>query len=592
MNTHSPSSSTLGWGSRNPLANAKKAIAKVFSDAGYPIEEADITLPDLQHGDLAVGCFRLAKTLGQSPAAVAIAAAEKISNTLSGEYLLSIEATGPYCNIRLRRSTLAGQTLLAIEKGKAAYGNASTDEPQKIVLEYVSPNTNKPLHLGHLRNALLGASMAYLLERLGNKVIKTEIINDRGVHIMKSQIGYERWGKGETPESTNTKPDAFVVKWYVQFEKALKDNVALTDEAQQMLQAWEANNVEVRKTWQQLRTWALAGHNQTYQRLGITFDEQEFESEIYEEGRSIVLDALEKGLVQKLEDGAIAIDLTDEGLEQKVLQRANGTTLYITQDMALAKHRLEKHHPKTLLYVVGQEQDYQFCILFAILRRLNLAPAVALEHLSYKLVYLPEGKMKSREGTVVDIDDILASLHELAKAEISKRDSDLTPNELTVRSEKIALAAAKYYFLKVRRTSDIHFNPEASISFTGDTGPYLLYTVARINSVQKKAAAEGIVLQQISQDGLMVTDIEWPLVLAMARWSDVVQSAAQTRDPSLVADYAMQLGRAINDIYEKEPIIKAENIEEKSWRLTLLLSAKQVLENALATLGIETLETM
>lgn len=573
----------------HPLAEARQAVVTAFVEAGYPITEADIVLPELQHGDVAVGCFRLGKTLGQAPAVIAAAAAEKISTSLPNERILSITAVGPYCNIRLLRDTLAEQTLRIIEEQTTSYGNVSSDTPQKIILEYVSPNTNKPLHLGHLRNALLGASVANLLEALGHKVIKTKIINDRGVHIMKSQIGYERWGNGETPESTNTKPDAFVVKWYVQFEKELQNNAALAGDAQALLQRWEAQDPDVRATWQQLRSWALAGHEQTYQRLGIHFDEQEFESEIFEEGRTIVLEALARGLVKKLEDGAIVIDLHKEGLKEKVLQRANGTTLYITQDMALAKRRIKKHHPDALVYVVGQEQDHQFKILFAILRRLNLVSHISLEHLSYKLVYLPEGKMKSREGTVVDTDEVLDHLKTLAQEEISKRDPELDASKVSERAEKIALAAAKYYFLKVRRTSDIHFDPKASLNFTGDTGPYLLYTVARINSVQKKAATEKITPKN---EAIHITEVQWPLLLTLARWSDVVKTATEQREPSLVADYAMTLARAMNDMYEKEPVIKAEHPEEQSWRLGLLLNAKQVLENVLRVLGIETIATM
>src|SRR3989338_3518380 len=482
----------------SPHAQTIQEIVRAFKEGSkLEIAPTDIVMSEHNHGDFAVACFKFARNSGRAAEAVAEATAIAINEWLehnADSLLQKLTIVGPYINIALKQKFFSEIVTRAVKNTPATYGNGNLGQGQRVVLEYVSPNTNKPLHLGHLRNAALGWSIAKLLEAVGYEVIKTVIVNDRGIHIMKSVLAYKKWSEfwngqrivHETPTIVKMKPDAFVGKYYVLYSTKAKENTALEEEARELLRRWEANDKTVRSLWKKMNSWALKGHDKTYKRIGVRFDKMYFESDVYEEGRQIVLEALAKGELKKHEDGAVAIDLSTEKLGDKILLRADGTTVYITQDLALAKRRLNDFHPDLLLYVVGQEQDYQFRILFTTLERLGIAEQSKLKHVSHHLVSLPEGRMKSREGRVINADDLLDELTSLAIQEIKKRHPKLAQSEIRRRAEIIALAAAKYYLLKSRLDSKTNFDPKQSTPFPGRTGPFFLSPYARVSSIFKK----------------------------------------------------------------------------------------------------------
>lgn len=567
-------------------------IAALLESVGFPAAAEDFVIPEPAHGDLALPCFRMAPAVKLGPAQAAEAAATAV-NALPADtkqILDRAEAAGPYLNFRFHRPNMASVVVADI-----ASTTPKKHDGQTIVLEYVSPNTNKPLHVGHLRNAFIGWSLAEVLGAEGARVVRTQIVNDRGIHIMKSLLAYQKWGNGETPESTGLKGDHLVGKYYVRFSTEAKESPALEEEAQELLRRWEAGDAEIRRQWEQLNTWAESGQRATAARIGIAFDREDFESDIYEHGKDIILQALGKGLLRRRKDGAVTIALgdgtaTDEQAE-KVLLRPDGTSVYITQDLALAKKRMADINPDRMLYVVGQEQDYHFNVLFEVLGKLNIVDTSKLSHVSYHWVFLPEGRMKSREGTVVDADNLLDELHALAADEVRSRATDISDSDIARRAEKIALAAAKYFLLRVRPNSDIKFNPKESIAFTGDTGPYLLYTYARAQSIFRKAEVAPRDMLTSIVVAPEVSDAEWRLVLLASRLPMVRDDAARELNPSLLADYAYTFARAMNDFYESEQVLTAPE-PVRSWRLKLLAAASVVLSESLGLLGIETLDEM
>jgi arginyl-tRNA synthetase len=593
----------------NPhLAAVYELLQALAERAQLAVKPEEVSVPEPTHGDLAIPCFRLASEAKASPADVARRIADTLNAWVSSQptsIVAQAAAAGPYVNVRLNRRRFAAEVLGAIEQTKEAYGASVHGAGQRVVLEYVSPNTNKPLHLGHLRNAFLGWSVVKLLQLTGYEVVKTAVINDRGIHIMKSLLAYQRWSEmwdgkkltHETPRTAKLKGDAFVGKYYVLYASKAKDDATLDDEAQELLRRWEQGDGAVRTLWKKLNAWALKGHDATYERIGVSFDKLYFESDLFAEGRDVVNQQLAAGAATKRPDGSVTIDLTAEGLGEKVLLRADGTTVYITQDLALAKRRITDFNPQLIVYVVGQEQDHQFRALFATLRRFGIGRDVVFKHLSYHLVSLPEGRMKSREGTVVDADDLLDQLTALALDEVRARHGKLLQGPAKRRAEAIALAAVKYFFLKVRPSSDIRFDPQASLQFTGRTGPYLLYTYARVASIFKKERARGAtppvgatVVAPLEHPA-EPTAAEWPLLLALGRFPARVEQAALTYDPSLLADYGYDLAKAMNDFYEAEPVLQAEPAL-RTWRLELLTSAQLVLGRCLTLMGIPPLEEM
>jgi len=569
----------------NPLKEVKDDLLQTLLTAGFSFKKNDLGLPEAEHGDLALRCFVVAKNKKIAPNELAKQVAD-IINRAELPSITKAVAVGPYVNINLNRDKFSIDVLKTITKHPNKFTNEEDPTKKHIVLEFVSPNTNKPLHVGHLRNAAIGESVAKLLETKGHKITKAELINDRGIHIMKSLLAYIKWGNNETPATNNLKGDHLVGKYYVRFSQEADNDDSLAEQAQGYLRRWENGDAELKKVWKQLNTWAETGLMETTKRLGVAFDRVDYESDIYMDGRVIAKQAIDKGVAMEKPDGSIVVDLMDVGLDSKILLRADGTTVYATQDLALAKKRLKETKADTLVYIVGQEQDYHFKVLFTILERLGLAKPEQLKHLSYHWVFLPEGRMKSREGKVVDADDLLDELNALAKKEIKKRNEELTTQELERRAETIALAAVKFYLLAIRMSSDIKFNPEESIAFNGKTGPYLLYTLARIKSILRKTKAK-----PSHNTPEKITANEWQIILTLARLPEQISRAAEAYDPSIITDYVYALAKTFTTFYETDHVLTADP-KTLAWRLAILKSTEKILAKSFELLGIETLEEM
>ena len=482
-----------------------------------------------------------------------------------------------------------------------------TKDSPAVIVEYSSPNTNKPLHLGHIRNNLLGFSMAKIIEATGKKVYKTQIINDRGIHICKSMIAWQLFGKGETPESTREKGDKLVGKYYVLFDKAYKEEIAgLISEgktkeeaereapiflkAQEMLRLWEQGDPETLALWKQMNQWVYDGFEVTYHNLGVSFDRNYYESETYLLGKDIVQRGLDKGVFYRKEDGSVWIDLTSEGLDEKLVLRSDGTSVYITQDLGTATKRIEEDFPKVegMIYTVGNEQDYHFKVLFLILQKLGYTWAKNLYHLSYGMVELPNGKMKSREGTVVDADDLMEEMVQVAQElsqELGKLEgySDQQKEQLY---RVIGLGALKYYILKVDPKKKIAFNPQESIDFQGNTGPFIQYTYARIQSILRRA--ENCELPK----SVSLHPKEKELIKLLSLFPEVVQNAADTYSPALIANYVYDLVKEFNSFYQNVSILGEEDTDKRSLRVHLSRKVGEVIATGFDLLGIEVPERM
>ena len=483
-----------------------------------------------------------------------------------------------------------------------------TSESPAMIVEYSSPNTNKPLHLGHIRNNLLGFAMAKILEGTGKRVYKTQIINDRGIHICKSMVAWQRFGKGETPESTGMKGDKLVGKYYVLFDKAYKEEIAqliaegkskevaereapIFLEAQQMLRLWEQGDADTLALWKQMNQWVYDGFEVTYRNLGVSFDRNYYESETYLLGKDIVQRGLEQGVFYRKEDGSVWIDLTADGLDEKLVLRSDGTSVYITQDFGTAIKRIEEDFPKVegMIYTVGNEQDYHFKVLFLILQKLGFAWAKNLYHLSYGMVELPNGKMKSREGTVVDADDLMEEMVQVAEElsqELGKLDGyDQQQKQQLYRV--IGLGALKYYILKVDPKKKIAFNPQESIDFQGNTGPFIQYTYARIQSILRKAGE----LPALPTTGELHAK-EKELIKQLSLFASVVQQAADTYSPALIANYVYELVKEFNSFYQNVSILGEEDPVKRALRIHLSRKVGEVIATGFDLLGIEVPERM
>lgn len=560
----------------------------------------DVAYPKANFGDYATNvAMVLAKSLGKNPKELAEVIAEVVKVQDGSKYIEKVEVVGGFINFYLRSEVWFKKVLEEVETLGADYGK-SREKPETIMVEYLSPNTNKPLHLGHLRNGVTGVSIINIFKSLGHKVIKVEIINDRGVHICKAMLAWQRWGEGATPKSTGMKPDHFVGEWYVRFSKEAEANPNLEKEAQEMLQKWEAGDTEVREVWSKMRQWVMDGWQQTENTLGFTFDKIYFESDVYLEGKDIVKNGLEKEVFRKNEKGNVVFDLseeefgTNENGEKRLITvlRSDGTSLYTTQDLSLAVRRVEEFDLDRLIYVVGSEQKFHFESIFAMLKALGYEWAKKLHHLWYGMVYLPDGKMKSREGTVVDADDLISHMQNLAKDEIKNRDEngEVSGDELIRRSEIIALAAIKFYLLKQKQTVDIHFNPKESLSFEGFTGPYCQYTYARAKSILRQI---GVVPQTSGVNyGLLGDDSERQLLRQLEAFSEAIRKASFDYNPSLVAVHVFETAQAFNSFYTTHSVMKAESTELKLARIKVVEAASSVIKNGLNILGIETLEEM
>ncbi len=478
---------------------------------------------------------------------------------------------------------------------------------KKLMVEYSSPNTNKPLHLGHIRNNLLGYSVAEILKAYGYDVIKANLVNDRGIHICKSMLAWQKFGNGETPESSGLKGDHLVGKYYVIFDKEYKKeidvlkqegqteddakkNAPLMREAQVMLQKWEAGDEEVLNLWKTMNGWVYAGFDKTYKQLGVDFDKFYYESDTYLLGKDIIQEGLEKGVFFKKEDNSVWIDLTDEGLDQKLVLRGDGTSVYITQDLGTAQLKFDEFQMNDSIYVVGNEQDYHFKVLFAILKKLGKTWANGLYHLSYGMVDLPSGKMKSREGTVVDADDLMSEMIDTAK----ERTEELGKTEGFNEEEKsnlyqtIGMGALKYFLLKVDPKKRLLFDPNESVDFQGHTGPFIQYTHARIKSVLRKAEYTGEDLKTPKS----ISSYERDLIQALSNYPAIIEASANEFSPAQVANYAYEVAKLYNKFYHEETILKAEDVNVKGFRLQLSASAVKVIAESMNLLGIQVPERM
>jgi arginyl-tRNA synthetase len=533
--------------------------------------------PSSELGDYAFPCFSLAKIFKKNPIEIAKDLANKLKPSKDIE---KIQATGAYINFFINPVYFADQVL----KIKESYGKSKATK-EKIMVEFASPNTNKPLHLGHLRNMSIGESISRVLELNGKKVIRANLNNDRGVHICKSMLSYKLFGKGKTPSSEKIKSDHFIGDYYVMFSQKSKENPQLEQEAQGMLVKWEAGDKEVRSLWKKMNTWALDGFKETYSLFGIKFDKEYYESEIYDKAREIVDLGLKKKVFTKREDGAVIINLEKENLGEKVILRADGTSIYITQDLYLAKLKDEEFKLDGSIYVVANEQNYHFQVLLAVLKKLGFSFSDNLHHLSYGMVNLPEGRMKSREGTVVDADDLIQETQNLARKELESR-YKLSKSELESRSLKIALAAIKYSLLKIDIAKDMIFNPNEAISFEGDTGPYLQYSYARASSILKKSL-ESKKLKNNKVTKLEVSEIA--LIKELLAFPQKVEESSLHLSPHIIANYTFSLAQKFSDFYHNCPVIGSENA---SFRLDLVRKFRLVMSSSLSLLGIDVIEEM
>ncbi len=485
-----------------------------------------------------------------------------------------------------------------------------TEASPLIMVEYSSPNTNKPLHLGHVRNNLLGYSISKILEAAGNKVFKTNIVNDRGIHICKSMLAWKRWGNGATPESTGKKGDHLIGDFYVLFDKHYKEELnrlmaegktkeeaeaasPLMAEARAMLRAWEQGDAEVVSLWKMMNSWVYAGFDETYKRLGVSFDEIYYESETYLLGKEEVLRGLAEGKFVQDPDGSVWADFTDEGLDRKILLRSDGTSVYITQDIGTAKMRFDKHPIDKMVYVVGNEQEYHFKVLSLLLDRLGYAFGKGLVHFSYGMVELPNGKMKSREGTVVDADDLMDEMIATAKAiaEEQGKAKDMTSEEAAEVARRVGLASLKYFILKVDPRKNMVFNPEESIDFNGNTGSFIQYTYARIRSVLRKAEEQGIMLPD--QFGSLSLSLkEQGLIGLIASYPEIIAEAAKSFSPAVIANYVYELVKEYNQFYHEFSILKEEDTELRAFRLALSEVVARTIASGMELLGIEMVERM
>lgn len=586
--------------------NIKDTIQQKISEiiqSTYQINGVSLEVQDNKsgfEGDFTVVIFPLVKLLKKSPDAIGM----ELGGALAAQTSLveSFNVVKGFLNLTVNNNFFV-ENLKSITEN---FGKKE-DKNQTVMVEYSSPNTNKPLHLGHIRNNLLGFSVAKILEEAGYNVIKTQIINDRGIHICKSMLAWEKSGKQENPQSTGLKGDKLVGNYYVEFDKNYKKEIAdlvaegydedvakkqapSIKEAQQMLLDWEKGDEKVRNLWNEMNSWVYAGFNETYKRLGVDFDQVQYESKTYLLGKDLIQEGLNSGVFYRKDDGSVWVNLEDEGLDQKLLLRSDGTSVYMTQDLGTAVERFKDNDIQKLIYTVGNEQDYHFQVLFKILKKLGYQWADQLYHLSYGMVELPEGKMKSREGTVVDADDLMEEMYQTAKEkaqELGKLEN--VDDEEKERSyETVGLGALKYFMLKVDPKKKMLFNPAESIDFNGNTGPFIQYTYARIQSLLGKA---NYTFRETEGD-IQLNEYEKDLIMQLANYKDIVEKAAETLSPAHVANYVYDLVKTYNSFYQNNQILSQENPETVHFRLNLSDITAKTVKKSLELLGIGTVNRM
>lgn len=583
------------------------AVAKLYGQEVAPESiQVNLTRKD-QNGDYTVVVFPLLKVSKKSPDITGQELGTEIIANVTE--VASFEAVKGFLNLTLSPEYWLGILRSASESENYGYQQADDNSPL-VMIEYSSPNTNKPLHLGHIRNNLLGYSLSRLLSVCGNKVVKTNIVNDRGIHICKSMLAWQKWGNGATPESTGIKGDHLVGDYYVKFDKEYKaeltalesqgmskeeaeEKSTLMAEAREMLRKWEAGDAEVRSMWEMMNTWVYAGFDETYKMLGVDFDKIYYESNTFKVGREQVLEGLEKGKFYRREDGSVWADLTENGLDEKLLLRKDGTSVYMTQDIGTAKERFNDYNIDKMVYVVGNEQNYHFQVLSILLDRLGFEWGKDLVHFSYGMVELPEGKMKSREGTVVDADDLVADMIATAR-EMGKEQGKLdgySQEEAEEVYKTLALGALKYFILKVDPKKNMTFNPKESIDFNGNTGPFCQYSYVRVQSILRKAAELGFVPKIIS-DETVFSAKEIQILRMIEQFPNVVIEAGKVYSPAIIANFAYDLAREFNQFYHDYPIIKETDEQKRNMRLTLCNVVGKTIKNALWILGIDVPERM
>ena len=586
------------------LQSAKEAIKALY---GADVEDNLLQLQKTKkefEGNLTLVVFPLLRTSKKKPEETA----EEIGAWMAEhcDAIASYNVVKGFLNLVISQKAWLG--LLNDIDSDAHFGEKTVNESSPLVMvEYSSPNTNKPLHLGHVRNNLLGWSLAQIMEANGNRVVKTNIVNDRGIHICKSMLAWQKWGNGETPESSGKKGDHLIGDYYVAFDKHYREEIKelvaqgmdeeqakqeapLIKEAHDMLVKWEQNDPEVRALWKKMNDWVYAGFDETYKALGVGFDKIYYESQTYLKGKAKVEEGLKKGLFERHEDNSVWADLTNEGLDQKLLLRSDGTSVYMTQDIGTAEMRYEDFPIDKMIYVVGNEQNYHFQVLSILLDRLGFKWGKELVHFSYGMVELPNGKMKSREGTVVDADDLIAAMIEDARRtsdELGKFD-DMSEEERQEIARIVGLGALKYFILKVDARKNMLFNPEESIDFNGNTGPFIQYTHARIRSILRKAAANSSLCTLHSS--LNMKEIE--LVQKMNDYAAAVEQAGKDYSPSGIANYCYELTKEFNQWYHDYSILGAEDEATRDLRLVIARNVAKIIKNGMALLGIEVPERM
>ncbi len=595
--------------------NIELALAEELNNALHELYQIDIqadaslvqpTRKEFE-GDLTIVVFPYVKLARKAPDMVAKEIGDRLCERMDA--LTGYNVVKGYLNL----SVADGYWLERLREGFAdeRYGLFAQREEAPVLIEYSSPNTNKPLHLGHVRNNLLGHSVSQILMACGHPVVQVNLVNDRGIHICKSMVAWLRYGNGETPESAHIKGDHLVGNYYVVFDKHYKEEQAeliakgvseeqaaqqapIMLEAREMLRRWEAGDPEVRALWEKMNQWVYAGFDATYARLGIHFDKTYYESNTYLLGKSLVQEGLDKGVFQRHEDGSVRVNLTDEGLDEKVLLRKDGTSVYMTQDLGTAQLRYEEFHPGKMIYVVGNEQNYHFDVLKLVLgKKLGKPFGDSIYHLSYGMVELPSGKMKSREGTVVDADDLMDDMFEEAKQSTESLGKfDFQPDEAATLYEMVGLGALKYFILKVDPAKNMLFNPAESIDFNGNTAPFIQYTHARIRSLLRKAAEQSVNVADALPDGLSPEGEEKLIVKKLYQYPQVVLAAGENLSPALIANYVYDLAKQFNHFYQETPIMRETDAAKRLLRLQISQWVANTLRNGMKLLGIDVPERM
>ena len=569
----------------------QNTLQDLYAKQGGQDELAPVVVqvpPKPEMGDLAFPLFPYAKAFRKAPNVISEELTQAI-NAFADKPDGQAFAAGPYMNVRVAMDSLVSDLSKNVLENGDNWGNTQSMKGRRIMVEFSCPNTNKPLHLGHVRNDCLGASVSRILKANGAQVMKVNLINNRGVHICKSMLAYQKFGNGETPESTGIKGDHFVGNWYVRFARWEKEDPDADRQAQDLLVKWEDGDPQTISLWKLMNGWTISGMEETYRNMGISFDRYYFESDTYKLGKDKVLDGLERGVFQRQEDGAVYIDNTDIGLDRKILLRKDGTSIYITQDIGTAISRHDDWPFDSLVYVVASEQQYHFKVLFHVLDKLGYPWAKNLHHLSYGMVFLPEGKMKSREGTVVDADDLMASLSEMARGQIMEKGREEELEDIDATAHDIALGAINYYMLQFDPTKDITFNPKESLSFNGNTGPYLQYMGARICSMLRKydgPAADSF------NPALLSAEDEREILKLIGSYPEVVAKAGEKYDPSFICAFLYDLSKKFSKYYHDTRILNAETPALVSARVALCRMVLQCLKNAFFLVGIPFLERM